>query len=424
MTRLGKWFPEMRERGHGGFAQVYEATCRELNAPVAIKAFPRHRLFGDHSRARFENELRIMESVDHPFVVMFYNLLQDDTHFYVVMEHCASSLASLIDKDHGLPQYLLEKYACQLVSALHYLHRSLLVIHRDLSLDNLLIDNHDNLKIADFGLSKAVSDSDPLCTTKCGTRPYLAPEILRNEPYTEQVDIWQLGIVIYVMAFGCFPFCISNEAQMITEIQTKTPKFPEDVDLDLKDLLLKLLAKDPRDRLTIEQVVAHKWICKSEYYVLTDSRFACFQNLSSNCDTDDEISHVMKALGLPYDKRQKLGTDAAMVYRILKRREMSKRMNDGFTTQKLFLREKPKRDAGDKRPLHARPQSIGASPEELSVIRGVMNRISERRTSCNTLDGRSRCVSVRFSPVVQMRHVSEGSLLAKSCRFRAKNRII
>lgn len=422
MTRLGKWFPEMRERGHGGFAQVYEATCRELNAPVAIKAFPRCRLFGDHSRARFENELRIMEAADHPFVVMFYNLLQDDTHFYVVMEHCDCSLASMIDKYHGLPQYLLEKYVCQLVSALHYLHRGLSVIHRDLSLENLLIDNHDNLKIADFGLSKAVTDSDPLCTTKCGTRPYLAPEILRNEPYTEQVDIWQLGIVIYVMAFGCFPFCISNEAQMIAEIQTKTPEFPEDVDLDLKDLLLKLLAKNPRDRLTIEEVVAHKWICKSEYYVFTDFRFVCLQNLSSNCESDDEISHVMKALGLPYDKRQKLGTDAAMVYRILKRKEISKRINDGFTARSML--EKLGARKRDAAPVHARPQSIGANPEELSVIEGVMNRISQRRTSCNTLDGRSRCVSVRYSPLVQLRHVSEGSLLAKSCRFRAKNRII
>ena len=164
MSGLAQSFTNIKELGHGGFSTVYQASCRNIDAVVAIKAVARHCLIDNRRRSVFENELKIMEAVDHPFVVLFYNLLQDDDNFYIVIEHCAQSLGALVMTKHdGIPKDMLEKYVCQIASGLHYLHRHLLVLHRDLTLDNILLDANGDVKIADFGLGKALTETNELC---------------------------------------------------------------------------------------------------------------------------------------------------------------------------------------------------------------------------------------------------------------------
>ena len=426
MSGLAQSFTNIKELGHGGFSTVYQASCRNIDAVVAIKAVARHCLIDNRRRSVFENELKIMEAVDHPFVVLFYNLVQDDDNFYIVMEHCTQSLASLVTTKHnGIPRDMLEKYVCQIASGLHYLHRHLLVLHRDLTLDNILLDANGDVKIADFGLGKALTESNELCDTQCGTHPYLAPELLRRDPYTEKVDIWQLGVVIYAMVFGHFPFCMSNEAKMISEIQTKTPDFPDDVDVELKDLILKLLEKDPELRPSIEQVLVHPWVVNSKYSGFTDWKFVLCQNLTVGSKPSMELCREIEMMGLSSENVTKLGTEDAMVYRILRRKEILSMIEDGHTMQDRFDNVCGKPLLAKTLPAMAQVQSVNGKNKECSVLGPVMGRLARSRASLDGDIPAPRSVGVRCrSPSLLLHQMSQGSFLAKRYRFKAKNRIV
>lgn len=201
------------------------------------------------------NEKSILEMVNHPNIVNLYYAFQDNDKVYLILEYLSGG-----ELFHHLAQekFMTEKnasyYIAQIVLALRYLHTKLGVIYRDLKPENCMLNAYGNLVLTDFGLSK-VSTTDDRNHSMTGTVQYMAPEILKNEPYTYSVDWWSLGCVAYDLLTGSPPFIGNNNKKIIEKVisSKKTLKFPFYLSADAKDLLRKLLQPNPDKRFDIDQ---------------------------------------------------------------------------------------------------------------------------------------------------------------------------
>jgi len=150
----------------------------------------------------------------------------------------------------------------QIFEGVKYLH-SVAISHRDLKLENILMTKQKNIKLSDFGLSKLMETTeDQLMRTRCGTPAYVAPEVLLGEHYTKAVDIWSLGVVLFTILTGEFPFQGNSMAALYENIIGGNIAYPENCPCTglLKDLIEGLLNPEPDERLTINGIENHPWV--------------------------------------------------------------------------------------------------------------------------------------------------------------------
>jgi calcium/calmodulin-dependent protein kinase I len=200
---------------------------------------------------------------------MFFDLAdryEDAKQFYLVMELVQGK--ELFDKIVERGQYSERDAAHisrQFVRAIEYLH-SRGIAHRDLKPENLLSvgsGDQEIIKVADFGLSKNFGDEKMM--TSCGSPGYVAPEVLECETYGKEVDMWSIGVIIYILLVGYPPFYADNDPALFKKIMACEYEFGEGWDViseSAKDLIRKLLVKDPKKRLTAEQALQHPWLRK------------------------------------------------------------------------------------------------------------------------------------------------------------------
>ena len=246
--------------GIGTFAKVFKGYVKDSELPVAIKVFSADACESPESLALIQQEFDLVKSLSHPLICDVYSYFQLDGRAAYVME--------LVDGqtlyDHAnfcgpFPEWKIRRYLAQLVVALEYLHKRS-IAHRDLKCENIMIDKYDNIHVIDFGFAKQLANEKSMFTTMCGSPAYVAPEIILEQPYDERVDIWSLGVIIYAITVGCLPFEDENMSNLLDKILYEPPVIPNLVSYGLRDLIMRMLAKNPEERISLQDIKNHKWM--------------------------------------------------------------------------------------------------------------------------------------------------------------------
>ena len=256
--------------GTGGYAVVWSATHRATREEFAIKvmkATASSRPSDDEvSVEEIKNEIEVMKKLEHPNVIHVKEYFVQSGKFYIVMS-CLRG-GELLDALLDLGNYNEEDaktIARQLLDALAYMHVNN-VTHRDLKLENLLLARPNDISsvvIADFGLARNSKTARQVFSTQCGTPSYVAPEILLGKPYTPAVDVWSIGVILYTLLIGSFPFANDDQQTLFRiicsgQMDTSQPEWGQVSD-EVKDLLVGLLDVNPATRLTAADALNHTW---------------------------------------------------------------------------------------------------------------------------------------------------------------------
>lgn len=249
-----------KQIGDGKFGTVFLAHPRvSPKTWVAVKLIPQKAF-----SYRIEKELSLLKSIEHPHVIKYISAYKDKSFFYIVTEYCeGGELFKKIVDQGGMDELEACQIMAKLLSAVKFLHDRN-ICHRDLKPENILFKRHndDTIKLIDFGLSKQLEEGE-IMKKKLGTPYYLAPEVL-EESYGKEVDLWSLGVVAYVLLWGYPPFYGQDAKELFINIYNVNYDFAdEDWDFisdEAKDFVSKLLVKDPSERMTIDEALAHSWI--------------------------------------------------------------------------------------------------------------------------------------------------------------------
>ncbi|KAG0429974.1 hypothetical protein HPB47_023112 [Ixodes persulcatus] len=194
-----------RTIGKGNFAVVKLARHRITKTEVAIKIIDKTQL-DPANLDKVYREVHIMKMLSHPHIVKLYQVMETKNMLYLVSEYASQGEVFDFISRHGrMPEAMARRKFWQVLSAVEYCHSNR-VVHRDLKAENLLLDCNMNIKLADFGFSNFFSPDDYL-TTWCGSPPYAAPEVFEGKCYIgPEIDVWSLGVVLYVLVCGALPF--------------------------------------------------------------------------------------------------------------------------------------------------------------------------------------------------------------------------
>ncbi|XP_017015188.2 SNF-related serine/threonine-protein kinase [Drosophila takahashii] len=247
--------------GSGHFAVVKLARHVFTGAKVAVKVVDKTKL-DEVSKAHLFQEVRCMKLVQHPNVVRLYEVIDTQTKLYLVLElGDGGDLYDYIMKhESGLSEELARKYFRQILRAITYCHQ-LHVVHRDLKPENVVFFEKLGLvKLTDFGFSNKFSPGQKL-ETFCGSLAYSAPEILLGDSYdAPAVDIWSLGVILYMLVCGVAPFEKANDSETLTMIMDCKYTVPAHVSTDCRNLIASMLVRDPKKRATVEEIASSAWL--------------------------------------------------------------------------------------------------------------------------------------------------------------------
>jgi len=252
------------EIGRGGFSVVVQATCKKTKKKFAAKCIKKTSVEGDDIKL-LRREIKIMKRISHPHILKLFVVFEDEDEFYLVMELVNGR--ELFDKIVDRGQYSevdAARVVRQVVSAVDYLHQNG-IAHRDLKPENILSagdGENEMIKIADFGFSKNFGEEK--LKTSCGSPGYVAPEVLTQEAYDNSIDMWSVGVIIYILLCGYPPFYADNAPGLFKKIMDVKYDFDdpswENVSQEAKDLIGKLLVKEPKGRLTAKQCLEEPWV--------------------------------------------------------------------------------------------------------------------------------------------------------------------
>ena len=244
--------------GKGGFAKCYEFTNMETKQVTAAKVIPKKSLVKSRAKQKLISEIKIHKSLHHPNIVNFEHYFEDSENVYLLIEICQNqTLNDLLKRRKKLTELEVQCYTIQIIKALKYLH-SHRIIHRDLKLGNLFINEKMELKVGDFGLATKLEFDGERKRTVCGTPNYIAPEILEGKTgHSFEVDIWSLGVIIYTLIIGKPPFETNNVKETYKRIKNDNYSFPENalISEPSKELIQSILVLDPNKRPNLDQIL-------------------------------------------------------------------------------------------------------------------------------------------------------------------------
>ena len=252
--------------GKGGMATVYKAYQPSVDRYVAVKVLPSQLAESKEFATRFQQEARIIAKLEHPHILPVFDYGESDGVSYFVMRYMdAGTLKEKMIEGRPLPLSDIDRLFTQLAEALSYAH-SRGIIHRDLKPANVLIDSHGNVFLTDFGIAKLLESASPRLTQTdaiMGTPAYISPEQAQGHPVDQRSDIYSLGIILYEMVTGSVPFTAETPlAVLFKHISDPLPPpslVKPDIPPVIEQVLLKALAKDPRDRFATAAEFVAAW---------------------------------------------------------------------------------------------------------------------------------------------------------------------
>lgn len=211
--------------GEGSFGRVHKGRKRFTGQVVALKFMPKvNRSEGELQSLR--KEIEILRGLQHPNIVQLYDSFETETEVVVVTEYAEGQLFQILEDDGHLPESQVRKIACQLVSALYYLHFHR-ILHRDMKPHNVLLGKNGVVKLCDFGFARTMSVSTLVLTSIKGTPLYMSPEQVEEKPYDHTADLWSLGCILYELHTGAPPFLTNSIFQLVQLIVRDPVKWPD-----------------------------------------------------------------------------------------------------------------------------------------------------------------------------------------------------
>ena len=258
-------FDIKKELGSGAFGHVYLVVHKQTNAQYAIKAIDKRNKMNVEETPYFKREIEVMYKVHHPNVVKLYGHFEDNNYCYFLMEYISKgNLYGLIPKDNKkrINTKVVATIMKDVISAVYYLHNmNPPIIHRDIKPENILLNDGLVAKLTDFGWSNYIFNGIKR-TTLCGTPVYMAPEIIREQPHDEKVDIWCIGVLLFELTTGTLPFQGETTEALKNNILNLKISWPKDINLDAKNLIIKILKIEPDQRISLTDIIQHDFFSK------------------------------------------------------------------------------------------------------------------------------------------------------------------
>ncbi|KAK3925377.1 Ovarian-specific serine/threonine-protein kinase Lok [Frankliniella fusca] len=301
--------------GAGTFGEVSLVFDRETGKACAMKTIVKDVFTNnnklDKYQKKLKNELDILQRVKHPNVIQLVDVLDCKNQHFLILEFMEGNdlehrLEKVRREEGRLEENLIKLYFYQILQGVQYLHRNG-IIHRDLKPANILLASTEKetiLKITDFGLSKVLSPAT-MMKTLCGTKMYLAPEVIRGAgfyEYTEQVDVWSMGVILYLCLSGDEPFYADSGSieEVITEgvVAMDSPDWSMVSD-DAKTVISNLLVKDPNERIKLNEIYHTSWLQDQE---MIDRANELYSVLDSSIDSSSSTMIVDSTLSFSMDE--------------------------------------------------------------------------------------------------------------------------
>lgn len=298
--------------GQGSYGIVKLAYNEEDDTRYAMKILSKKKLLkkaGIFGRAapnrnksptnpldRVYREIAILKKLHHPNIVKLFEVLDDpvEDHLYLAFELLERGEVLQVPTDTPLTEEQAWKYFRDVVMGIEYLHYQR-IIHRDIKPSNLLLSEDGRVQIADFGVCNEFHGNDAALSSTAGTPAFMAPEALTNSKYSGKAsDIWSMGVTLYAFVYGSIPFHDDNVMALYSKIQNDPVVFQErpPINEELKDLISRMLHKDPSQRLTLPEVKRHTWVSKGGASPLPSEE--------ENCElvevTDEEVQQVIQSI--------------------------------------------------------------------------------------------------------------------------------
>ncbi|GAV84051.1 Pkinase domain-containing protein/HEAT_2 domain-containing protein [Cephalotus follicularis] len=244
--------------GEGSFGKVYKGRRKYTGQTVAMKFIMKHGK-SEKDIQNLRQEIEILRKLKHENIIEMLDSFESPQEFCVVTEFAQGELFEILEDDKCLPEEQVQAIAKQLVRALHYLHSNR-IIHRDMKPQNILIGAGSVVKLCDFGFARAMSTNTVVLRSIKGTPLYMAPELVREQPYNHTADLWSLGVILYELFVGQPPFYTNSVYALIRHIVKDPVKYPDDMSPSFRSFLKGLLNKGPQNRLTWPALLEHPFV--------------------------------------------------------------------------------------------------------------------------------------------------------------------